>query len=105
MGIIPDRLISPTVGFIPTIPLLCEGQTIEPLVSVPIASMVRLADTATAEPELDPQGLRLKTYGFFVCPPTPLQPLVDNSPLKFAHSLKLVFPMIIAPASLSCLAI
>ena len=60
MGIIPERLISPTVGFIPTIPLLWEGQTMEPFVSVPMASTVRLAETATADPELEPQGLRLK---------------------------------------------
>tara|TARA_B100001057_G_scaffold477309_1_gene546358 strand:+ start:1174 stop:1389 length:216 start_codon:yes stop_codon:yes gene_type:complete len=58
MGIIPDLLISPTVGFIPTIPFALDGQTIDPLVSVPIAKTVRLEDTATPEPELDPQGFR-----------------------------------------------
>ena len=53
--------MSPTVGFIPTIPLAFEGQIIEPLVSVPMAKTVRLAETATPEPELEPQGLRVKT--------------------------------------------
>jgi hypothetical protein len=53
----PPRLVSPTVGLMPTTPLLCEGQTIEPSVSVPRAAAQRLAETATAEPELDPQGL------------------------------------------------
>lgn len=57
---IPERLTKPTVGLIPTIPLLVEGQTMDPLVSVPMASRVRLAETATPEPELEPQGFRLK---------------------------------------------
>ena len=34
-----------------------------------------------AEPELDPQGFLSKTYGFFVCPPTPLQPLEEYDAL------------------------
>ena len=61
IGIMPDRLISPTVGLIPTIPFALDGQTIEPLVSVPIARTVRLAETATPEPELDPQGFLVRT--------------------------------------------
>jgi hypothetical protein len=93
--------MSPTVGFIPAIPLLFEGQTIEPLVSVPMANMHRLAETATPDPELEPQGLRSRTYGFFVCPPTPLHPLDDIDARKFAHSLRLDFAIITAPASLS----
>ena len=55
---IPERLTSPTVGLIPTMPLIDEGQMTEPFVSVPIASGQRLAETATAEPELEPQALR-----------------------------------------------
>ena len=57
MGMIPVRLINPTVGFMPTIPFALEGQVIEPLVSVPIASAQRLAETAAPDPELDPHGL------------------------------------------------
>src|SRR6056297_3068536 len=98
MGMMPSRLTKPTVGFIPTIPLACDGQTMEPFVSVPMASMVRFAETATAEPELEPHGFLSKMYGFFVWPPTPLQPLVESSPRKLAHSLKLAFPRIMAPA-------
>ena len=49
IGIIPERLIKPTVGLIPTIPLALDGHTIEPLVSVPMAKTVRLADTATPD--------------------------------------------------------
>jgi len=98
IGIIPERLKRPTVGLMPTMPLLFDGQTIDPLVSVPIAIMQRFAETATAEPELDPHGFLFKIKGFFVCPPIPLHPLEDNSPRKFAHSLKFAFAMIIAPA-------
>ena len=57
MGMIPDLLTKPVVGFIPTIPLIEEGQDIEPFVSVPIAISTIPAATATAEPELDPHGL------------------------------------------------
>jgi hypothetical protein len=61
MGIIPDRLSNPTVGLMPTTPLMDEGQAIEPLVSVPIAAAHKLAATATPDPELDPQGFRSST--------------------------------------------
>ena len=98
MGTIPARLIKPTVGLIPTMPLTDDGQTIEPLVSVPMASGVRSAETATAEPELDPQGFRSKKYGLRVSPPRALQPLVEPRERKLAHSLRLVFAMSSAPA-------
>ena len=39
----------------PTVPFIWEGQMMEPSVSVPTARAQRLADTATAEPELLPQ--------------------------------------------------
>jgi hypothetical protein len=58
MGMIPDRLHSPTVGFTPTTPQSEEGHTMEPSVSVPIVMAARLAAAATAEPELEPQGFR-----------------------------------------------
>ena len=58
IGMMPARLTSPTVGLIPTMPLFVAGQTIEPSVSVPTASGARLAETATPDPELEPQGLR-----------------------------------------------
>jgi hypothetical protein len=56
MGTTPARLVSPKVGFMPTTPLLLAGQTMEPSVSVPIDPAVKFAETAAAEPELDPQG-------------------------------------------------
>ena len=54
----PARLVSPTVGLMPTTPLTPEGQMIEPSVSVPIDTVTRLAATAIAEPELEPHGVR-----------------------------------------------
>src|SRR5690348_141796 len=97
----PARLTNPTVGLIPTTPLAADGQMIEPLVSVPIATVTNPAATAAAEPELDPQALRSRTYGLRVSPPRPLQPLVERVERKFAHSLKLALPRITAPASRS----
>ena len=55
----PERLTRPTVGLSPTMPDIDAGLTIDPSVSVPIAKVARFADTATAEPELEPLGLRL----------------------------------------------
>ena len=51
---IPALLTSPTVGFIPSIPLTEEGQLTEPLVSVPIATSTNPVATTTPEPELEP---------------------------------------------------
>src|SRR6202043_655374 len=99
MGMMPVRLTSPTVGLIPTKPFAEDGQTIDPSVSVPIAAAQKLAEVAAPDPELDPQGLRSSAYGFFVCPPRPLQPLVECRERMLAHSLRLVFPRMTAPAS------
>jgi len=35
---IPERLTNPTVGLIPTIPQMADGEQIDPFVSVPTAS-------------------------------------------------------------------
>src|ERR1700759_4049165 len=101
MGMIPERLHKPTVGLMPTKPLIDEGETIDPSVSVPIAIAHRLAAAAEPEPALDPLGLRSKIYGHLVWPPLLLQALVECVDLKLAHSLKLVFPNNTAPASRS----
>src|SRR5580658_5944673 len=92
IGMMPARLINPTVGLIPTTPQTELGETIDPSVSVPTAMAHRLALTATADPELEPEGLRSSAYGFFVSPPRPLHPLVEAFERKLAHSLRLVFP-------------
>src|SRR6185369_12971332 len=99
MGTMPARLINPSVGLMPTSELAFDGQTTEPSVSVPTPIAARLAAIAAPVPELEPQGLRSSTYGFFVWPPRPLQPLLEWLERKLAHSLRLVFPMITAPAS------
>jgi len=55
----------------------------------------------TFDPELEPHGLLSRTYGFFAWPPRPLHPLEECVDLKFAHSLRLVLPRMMAPASRS----
>src|SRR3989442_13095944 len=99
IGMIPERLTRPTVGLIPTRPLAAEGQTIEPSVSVPTPTTARFAEMAAPVPELDPQGFRSRTYGFFTWPPRALHPLVDRVERKFAHSLRLVLPRSTTPAA------
>ena len=96
---IPARLIRPSVGLMPTSPHADDGQTTEPSVSVPMPIAARLAATAAPVPELEPHGLRSSTYGFFACPPRPLQPLDECVERKFAHSLRFVLPRMTAPAS------
>src|SRR5882757_6600491 len=96
---IPERPMRPTVGLIPTSEFEEDGQTTEPSVSEPMAAAQRLAAALEPDPELDPQGLRSSAYAFLVCPPRPLQPLVEWLERKFAHSLRFVLPRITAPAS------
>src|SRR6266498_5378079 len=71
----------------------------DPSVSVPIATAQRLADTAAADPQRAPDGLRSRAHGLRVSPPRPLQPLIERDPRKFAHSLRFVLPRITAPAA------
>ena len=84
---------------IPTTPFAPDGQTIEPSVSVPTAATARSAAATTPEPELEPHGFRSRTYGMFVWPPMPLQPLDDGPDRKLAHSDRLALPMMMAPAA------
>ena len=56
IGMMPPCDSRPRDGFRATTRLLPAGQTSEPSVSVPTAAAHRLAATATAEPELEPQG-------------------------------------------------
>src|SRR5258706_15439434 len=99
IGTMPSRLIRPTVGLIPTRPLIEDGEVIEPSVSVPTATAARLAAIAAPEPALEPLVLRSSAYGFLVSPPRALQPEVERVERILAHSLKLVLPRITAPAS------
>src|SRR5918911_2568369 len=104
MGMIPARLTRLTVGLIPTSEHAADGERMDPSVSVPMAAAQRLAAAATAEPELEPEGVRSSAYGLRHCPPRPLQPLEECVERKFAHSLRLVLPRITAPAARSRLA-
>src|SRR6516165_11575890 len=63
IGTTPARLVSPTVGLMPTTPLALPGHTMLPSVSVPSDTVAKLADAAAPEPELEPQGLRSRPYG------------------------------------------
>ena len=58
MGMMPERLTSPTVGFIPAMPLIDEGLVTDPSVSLPMAPAQRLLAVAAPDPELEPDGLR-----------------------------------------------
>lgn len=57
MGMTPDRDVSPTVGLIPTTPLIEAGPMIEVSVSVPNDRGTIFAETATADPELEPSRI------------------------------------------------
>jgi hypothetical protein len=52
----PARLVSPTVGLIPTTEFSDAGQSIDPSVSVPSVTAAMFAAAATAGPLLDPHG-------------------------------------------------
>ena len=54
----PVRGTSPNVGFMPTTPVNCAGMRFEPPSSVPNAAKASPAATATAEPALEPPGVR-----------------------------------------------
>src|SRR6478752_8512587 len=101
MGMIPARLTRPTVGLIPTTPLAEAGHTMEPSVSVPTATAPKLAETAAAEPELEPHGFRSSTNGLRHCPPRALQPLDDRVERMLAHSLMFALASRTAPAARS----
>src|SRR5436309_14033208 len=97
----PDRLTRPSVGLIPTMPQHVAGETIEPSVSVPIATAQRLAATATPEPELDPDGVRSRAYAPPHCPPPPPQPLDARVARKSAHSQRFALPTSPTPTARS----
>src|SRR3954471_5754313 len=94
IGMIPARLRRPSDGLMPASPLAPDGQTTEPSVSVPTATVARSAEAATPEPELEPHGLRSRTYGMFVWPPKALHPLEEWLERKFAHSDRFALPRI-----------
>ena len=98
IGTMPSRGIVPTVGLIPTHPLRDAGQTIDPSVSLPTARATSPAAIAAPVPEDDPPAECGCFHGFAVRPPRADQPLVDWGERIFAHSERLVAPMMLAPA-------
>src|SRR5262245_7836192 len=99
MGMIPARLTSPSVGLMPTSELTDAGETIDPSVSLPMPAAAKFAAIAAPVPELEPDGLRSRAYGFRVCPPRPLHPLEERDERMLAHSERFVLPRITAPAA------
>ena len=68
-GIMPDLLTIPSDGRNPTTDCCAAGATIDPVVSVPIASGAKSAATTVADPELDPEVSNVTgPYGFKFCP-------------------------------------
>lgn len=57
IGMTPLLDVSPTVGLMPTTPLVEAGPMIDVSVSVPKDNGTMFADTATAEPELEPSKI------------------------------------------------
>ena len=55
-GMTPARLVSPTVGLMPTTELKLAGHRIDPSVSVPSATATKFDATDIADPLFDPQG-------------------------------------------------
>ena len=66
MEIMPYRDTRPYVGFIPTKLQYAAGRRMELPVSVPVPARLIPVATATADPELDPPGTRVTSYGLRV---------------------------------------
>ncbi len=63
-GTTPAVLRSPRVGLRPMVSVKPAGMRPEPAVSVPSAKSTSPAQTATAEPELEPPGIIAASKGF-----------------------------------------
>ena len=99
MGTTPRVGTRPTVGLMPTTAFNDPGHTMDPSVSVPMASGERPAATAAPDPDEEPPALRSSAHGLPVRPPTADQPLDECGLRIFAHCERLVAPRTIAPAS------
>src|SRR5919204_5889708 len=93
-AISPYRLISPYVGFSPTIPHRAAGWRTEPPVSVPSAHVAMPLATAAADPLDEPPGTRSGSHGFRVAPYAEFSP---DEPM--ANSSQFVLPTRTAPAA------
>ena len=52
----PARDVNPTVGLMPTMLLLLDGEIMLPAVSVPIVTVAKPMDAATPQPDDEPNG-------------------------------------------------
>src|SRR6185503_2460934 len=68
----PSRLTRPRVGRRPTRLCAEAGDRIDCPVSLPVARTAKLAAMAAPVPPLDPPGVRVRSYGFLVWPPSEL---------------------------------
>jgi hypothetical protein len=66
--------VKPTVGFKPTTLFLCDGEMIEPSVSLPSVTVANPIAAATPDPEELPEGSCLGMYAPKTCPPLELHP-------------------------------
>ena len=98
IGTTPERLTSPTVGLMPTIPFTEDGHTNEAVGLSPDRDRAQVRGDGDPGPELDPHGLRSSAYGLRHSRPG-LQPLDARVERKFAHSDRFALPSITAPAS------
>src|ERR1700674_3668518 len=92
----PYRDTRPYVGFRPTIPHSEAGCRIDPPVSDPSPIEVIPAATATAEPPLEPPGMRVGSRGLGEGPNAEFS--VDD---PIANSSRFVLPRMTAPAASS----
>src|SRR5438876_219740 len=91
---IPLRLRRPRVGRNPTRLCAEAGDRTDCPVSLPVPAMAKLAAIAAPVPPLEPPGVRLRSYGFRVCPPRELTVVPPR-----ASSIRFAFASISAPAS------
>ncbi len=80
--------------------MIDDGGTMEPSVSVPTAKAARLARHGAAEPELEPLVLRSSAIGVAGQAAALISShWVNVAERILAHSLRLVFPRMTAPAA------
>src|SRR5256885_4895946 len=70
--------------------------------SPPLSRSHKSAATATAEPELEPDGVRFSAWGFSVWPPRALQPLEECVERKLAHRSEEHTSELQSPCNLVC---
>src|SRR6188474_853738 len=92
----PYRDTRPYVGFMPTTPHSAAGCRTDPPVSVPSAMGANPVATATADPPLEPPGIRDVSHGLRVGPKAECS--VEE---PIANSSQFVLPMTTAPAACS----